>query len=1440
MDSSSSSSSSPVKRTWWSQWLQQLVALTLKCLTILSAKPLLAIAIIFMPSVFIAGLDALYKALNSVDVSVQSVAVQKCVAFDVYQQPLPAQPCATLLYAPSNHSSVQAVMQRFCAGSGLQCGKDVLGFESEGELSRWLYTNVATMQSDLAVVFDPKDLRVEEGKVTYQLWVNTTRDALYAQSGLDNLWVSSGYSSRLLGVQKELDAAIIAEAAGAPMPSSSGQGASAIGVSAAPFSDYESVGFGGGGDSSTGPGLLLLMLSAPTFPAAGVTIASLLILSLVTGEKAKKLVSALRSIGLLESAFWLSWSLSTLPLFFALALVTAAVLQATRILMFSNTDYSVLLVSVFLLATSTASMALCCASFVSSQRAVNVTSFCKFAVVIVLSICLTFPGTMDGHSLYAALYEPGTSKWELIILGPWPIVHFGRMTTSIFNRIYFGNYGVVPDPTGANGGGGGNDGFHSYSAYDVDFEALPLRNGGVGFPWTVHKPKKASETASYPSSSSSSSFPSSSSQHDRLWGGEAPLSSIQGVQARIRAASNTLRTAVSQRHASAATAQHALFDEPDISSGSSPSGLSALRGAAGWAQAGGRMLQGGGGGGGGGGSGSSLPAGGYTFTWSDLTRVPDPVTVTVNGLPTQYTDFTPSFNLWMMSFLTAGYLLAAWYFGQIATGDLGAAQPFYFIVSPYYWGLASLPATVESGDTVAAVQKASGVEHSVRVHKLTKNYKGSSNTALKEVSLVLPPNQLTALLGQNGSGKTTLISVLTGRVSATHGEAFVFGRSVRSEMSVLQDRIGLCPQDDLLYDELSARQHLTLYARFKGVPEADLTSHVADRLALVNLSDVADQPVTTFSGGMKRRLSVALSTCGSPQLIFLDEPSTGLDPLSRRKIHSMIEKLKCDGRVIVLTTHSMQEADTLGDSVAILDGGKLRAFGTPLFLKGRFGAGYQINLLTEPARVPELKELVAAHLPGAEIVGDVSAQSSAADASTTTVPGAVVAAVQQQQPSSPDYAAQPGGPSSASSPSEGDVMSKRQATGVLTIGVPRAMTSSIPAFLRVLQQHTASEEDKANDHHDHLVKEWGVSNSTLEEVFLRLVASKAVNSVVDGGAGPIGAVSSTSASDPRGTPAHAHQTSKTCVLCGCAPTDLVTLFTSAQVSVTSPDLICAACSSRSIEEIQQVRDKAAAAASLPVAGSKAAASESVPQKKRSPSSYSLEGNAVEGGEGTLSKALLGGGGSSSGDGGGEAGSALVSSSSIRGKAKHDDDFLPPVSFVRQASAVLLLRLRLQSKQRWPNICNVLFVAAAATLTAVLQPGATMVSGVYCPKGGYYTPGQDTIGYFCHEGNFTDFLLKPSVQPSAAAAASATAGTNAASQSSARRVSSVQTGPAASASKASTATPQAPLSAEPLVRQPLLTMYQPTCFHFDPVQGYCTDTSPLPVATDWRQVRGSIQ
>lgn len=159
--------------------------------------------------------------------------------------------------------------------------------------------------------------------------------------------------------------------------------------------------------------------------------------------------------------------------------------------------------------------------------------------------------------------------------------------------------------------------------------------------------------------------------------------------------------------------------------------------------------------------------------------------------------------------------------------------------------------------------------------------------------------------------------------------------------------MGVVPQFDILWGELTAAEHMTMFSLIKGVDPGDIEEMTDELLESVGLMEVKHARVMNYSGGMKRRLSVAISSIGNPRIIFMDEPTTGMDPVSRRDVWNLIQRLKRN-KVIVLTTHAMEEADILSDRLAVVCDGKLKCVGTPLYLKNAYGDGYRISLVCEP------------------------------------------------------------------------------------------------------------------------------------------------------------------------------------------------------------------------------------------------------------------------------------------------------------------------------------------------------------------------------------------------------------------------------------------------------------------------------------------------------------
>jgi ABC-2 type transport system ATP-binding protein len=220
----------------------------------------------------------------------------------------------------------------------------------------------------------------------------------------------------------------------------------------------------------------------------------------------------------------------------------------------------------------------------------------------------------------------------------------------------------------------------------------------------------------------------------------------------------------------------------------------------------------------------------------------------------------------------------------------------------------------------------------IEVIKLRKQF--GDFVAVKEVSFEVREGEIFGLLGPNGAGKTTLIRMLTTLTPPTSGKALVGGHDVVKEADAVRHVIGVIPQAHTSDPELTARENIMIHAKLYGVPAAQRQELITRLLEAVNLQDFADKLVGSFSGGMRRRLEIARGLVHSPRILFLDEPTTGLDPVSRSSVWEMIQKLKEAAQLtILLTTHYMDEADRLCDRIAIVDHGQLVALDTPTRLK---------------------------------------------------------------------------------------------------------------------------------------------------------------------------------------------------------------------------------------------------------------------------------------------------------------------------------------------------------------------------------------------------------------------------------------------------------------------------------------------------------------------------
>ena len=243
--------------------------------------------------------------------------------------------------------------------------------------------------------------------------------------------------------------------------------------------------------------------------------------------------------------------------------------------------------------------------------------------------------------------------------------------------------------------------------------------------------------------------------------------------------------------------------------------------------------------------------------------------------------------------------------------------------------------------------------------------------AVQGITYGIEKDELFVLLGHNGAGKSTTINALVGNIRATGGDARVFGYSCDNQMRTIHKMMGICPQHDILWDQLTGREHLELFAALRGMPKDQIQKEVDRRIIDVNLMQSQHVTSGAYSGGMKRRLSIAIALLGDPKIVYLDEPTTGMDPVTRRDVWDMIIRAK-KGRVIVLTTHSMEEADVLGDRVAIMSHGKIQALGTALGLKKEYGGGYKMNVIVQDEKyIKAVQEFMLNGLKGSELVGHV-------------------------------------------------------------------------------------------------------------------------------------------------------------------------------------------------------------------------------------------------------------------------------------------------------------------------------------------------------------------------------------------------------------------------------------------------------------------------------------
>ncbi|XP_013414368.2 LOW QUALITY PROTEIN: ATP-binding cassette sub-family A member 1-like [Lingula anatina] len=345
--------------------------------------------------------------------------------------------------------------------------------------------------------------------------------------------------------------------------------------------------------------------------------------------------------------------------------------------------------------------------------------------------------------------------------------------------------------------------------------------------------------------------------------------------------------------------------------------------------------------------------------WSNIASSPQPDD-----------GFSMAFCIFMMLVDAVIYWILTWYIEAVFPGEYGIPRPWYFPVTRSYWcGFQQKETNTEEGfnghvgrvtgnytvshnyemqgrqeDSADIESEPTNLPLGVGLRNLRKVYRRGQKVAVDGLTLNFYEGQITSFLGHNGAGKTTTMSVLTGLFPPTEGTAVVYGKDIRTDMDTIRNSLGVCPQYNVLFDGLTVEEHMWFYARLKGMSEAEVKQEMEGMIKDVGLPHKRDELSKNLSGGMKRKLSVAIAFVGGSKTVILDEPTAGVDPYARRAIWDLLVKYR-KGRTIILSTHHMDEADILGDRIAIISLGKLRCCGSSLFLKNKYGSGYYLTMV---------------------------------------------------------------------------------------------------------------------------------------------------------------------------------------------------------------------------------------------------------------------------------------------------------------------------------------------------------------------------------------------------------------------------------------------------------------------------------------------------------------
>ncbi|XP_048589175.1 phospholipid-transporting ATPase ABCA1-like isoform X2 [Nematostella vectensis] len=512
-------------------------------------------------------------------------------------------------------------------------------------------------------------------------------------------------------------------------------------------------------------------------------------------------------------------------------------------------------------------------------------------------------------------------------------------------------------------------------------------------------------------------------------------------------------------------------------------------------------------------------------------------------------EFSLGYAMGMMMIDGVLYALATFYIEAVMPGQYGIPRPWYFPLQKSYWfpqkpvvnemplnqtprsstatsrhsaspdmdDVAFSPDGATNND-VAMETEPSHLSMGVSIRNLVKIYKEGKKLAVDGLNLNLYEGQILSFLGHNGAGKTTTMSVLTGLFPPTHGTALISGYDIRTDIDMVRRNLGMCPQHNVLFDCLTVEEHLWFYASLKGMEKSRIPGEIEKFLKDVGLTNKRHELSANLSGGMKRKLSVAMAFVAESRVVILDEPTAGVDPYARRSIWDLLLKYKKD-RTVLLSTHHMDEADVLGDRIAIISQGKLQCCGTSLFLKSHYGNGYYLTLTKKtpgdlgtpwPSRTGTAGTLdsVEPIRPGtAGTLRDVKLEDLTETNSSSTDEGLGLDSVDASERDSL------GSRSSDSDPISDSVLgdysdvycNEKSVTSFIKSHIPSAsLVEHVGTELTYVLPSHAAKEGKFQDMFEELdrnlhklhVGSYGVSDTTLEEVFLK-VAEEAQSEEAD-------------------------------------------------------------------------------------------------------------------------------------------------------------------------------------------------------------------------------------------------------------------------------------------------------------------------------------------------------